>query len=164
MAKAKSYLPEGLRSVTSHLVVKNALDAIEFYKKAFGAELLSHAPGPGPRSTMHASIKIGDGIVFLADEMPMSTTKAPKSLGGTTCSVTLFVPDADATFKTAVSAGAKVSMPVDDQFWGDRYGQVIDPEGHLWEIATHKEDLTADELQQRATAFMAEMAKQQQRK
>jgi uncharacterized glyoxalase superfamily protein PhnB len=163
MAKAKSYIPEGLRSVTSHLVVKNALESIEFYKRAFGAELLSHAPGAVPHSTMHASVKIGDGIIFVADEMPMSTVKAPKTLGGTTSSVTLFVPDVDSTFKSAVSAGAKVNMPVGDQFWGDRYGQVIDPDGHLWEIATHKEDLNADELQERATKFMAEMAKQQKK-
>ena len=161
MAKAKSYMPEGVRSVTSHLVVKNALDSIEFYKKAFGAELLSRAPGSSPKSTMHAAVRIGDGVIFVADEMSMSTVKAPKSLGGTTSSVTLFVSDVDATFKNAVSAGAKSNMPVADQFWGDRYGQIIDPDGHLWEIATHKEDLTADEQQQRATKFMAEMAKQQ---
>jgi PhnB protein len=161
MAKAKNYIPEGLRSVTSHLVVKNALDSIEFYKKAFGAEVQSHAPGPTPRSTMHAAIKIGDGVVFVTDEMPMSTSKAPKTLGGSTSSITLFVRDADATFKSAVAAGAKVNMPIGDQFWGDRYGQVVDPDGHLWEIATHKEDLTPVELQQRASAFMAEMAKQQ---
>ena len=161
MAKAKSHIPEGLRSVTSHLVVKNALDSIEFYKRAFGAEVLSHAPGPTPRSTMHAAIKIGDGVVFVTDEMPMSVSKAPKSVGGTTSSICLFVPNADATFKSAVGAGAKVNMPLGDQFWGDRYGQVTDPDGHLWEIATHKEDLTADEMQQRASAFMAEMAKQQ---
>jgi uncharacterized glyoxalase superfamily protein PhnB len=160
MAKAKSFVPEGLRSVTAHLVVKNALDSIEFYKKAFGAEVMSHAPGAGPRSTMHASIKIGDGVIFLADEMAMSVVKAPKSVGGTTASITLFVPDADATFNKAVAAGAKVNMPLGDQFWGDRYGQITDPDGHLWEIATHKEDLTADELQQRASAFMAQMAKQ----
>jgi uncharacterized glyoxalase superfamily protein PhnB len=163
MAKAKSYLPEGVRSVTPHLVVKNALESIEFYKKAFGAQQLSHAPGPTPRSTMHASIKIGDSVVFLADEMPMGGAKAPKSVGGTTTSIMLFVPDVDATFKTAVAAGAKVAMPVGDQFWGDRYGQVTDPDGHLWELGTHKEDLTADEMQQRATAFMAEMAKQQKK-
>jgi uncharacterized glyoxalase superfamily protein PhnB len=161
MAKAKSYLPEGVRSLTPHLVVKNALESIEFYKKAFGAELVNHAPGSAPRSTMHASIKIGDSVIFLADEMPMSVAKAPKSVGGTTTSIMLFVPDVDATFKSAVSAGAKVNMPVGDQFWGDRYGQVIDPDGHLWELGTHTEDLTADEMQQRATKFMAEMAKQQ---
>jgi PhnB protein len=161
MAKAKSHLPEGVRAVTPHLVVRNALDSIEFYKKAFGAELLSRAPGEAPRSTMHASVKIGDGVFFVADEMAMSTAKAPKTLGGTSTSISLYVPDVDATFKSAVAAGAKPNMPVGDQFWGDRYGQVIDPDGHLWEIATHKEDLTSDEMQQRATAFMAQMAKQQ---
>src|SRR5262245_40218396 len=161
MAKAKSYLPEGVRSLTPHLVVKNALESIEFYKKAFGAHLVNHAPGPAPRSTMHAAVKIGDSVLFVADEMPMSSSKAPKSLGGTTTSVSLFVPDVDATFKSVVAAGAKVNMLVGDQFWGDRYGQVIDPDGHLWELGTHREDLTADEMQQRATAFMAEMAKQQ---
>jgi PhnB protein len=161
MAKAKSHIPEGMRSVTAHLVVKNALDSIEFYKRAFGAEVLSHAPGPAPRSTMHAAIKIADGVIFLTDEMPMSVAKPPKSLGGTTSSITLYLPNVDATFKTAVAAGAKVNMPLGDQFWGDRYGQIIDPDGHLWELATHKEDLTSDEMQQRASAAMAEMARQQ---
>jgi PhnB protein len=161
MAKAKSYLPEGLRSVTPHLVVKNALESIEFYKKAFGAELVSRAPGESPRSTMHASVKIGDAVFFVNDEMSMSAVKAPKTLGGSSSCISLYVPDADATFKSAVAAGAKVNMPIGDQFWGDRYGQVIDPDGNLWEIATHKEDLTSDEMQQRATAFMAQMAKQQ---
>jgi PhnB protein len=163
MAKAKSYLPEGVRSVTPHLVVKNALESIEFYKKAFGAQLLSQAPGPTPKSTMHAAIKIGDSTIFLADEMGMSHVKAPKSVGGTTHSIMLFVPDVDATFKTAVGAGAKVQMPVADQFWGDRYGQVIDPDGHVWEIGTHKEDLTPDEMGQRAAKAMAEMAQPQKK-
>ncbi len=113
-----------------------------------------------PRSTMHAMIRIGDSAIMLADEMPQSTVKAPKSIGGTTSSISLYVPDVDATFNKAVAAGAKVNMPVGDQFWGDRYGQVLDPEGHLWEIATHKEDLTPQELEQRAAKFMAEMAKQ----
>jgi PhnB protein len=161
MAKAKSHIPEGLRSVTAHLIVKNALDSIEFYKRAFGAEVVSHAPGSSPRSTMHAAVRIADSVVFVNDEMPMSIAKAPKSLGGTTSAISLYVPNADATFKTAVAAGAKVNMPLGDQFWGDRYGQITDPDGHLWEIATHKEDLTPDEMQQRASAFMAEMAKQQ---
>src|SRR5258706_16244278 len=107
MANAKSHIPEGLRSVTPHLVVKNALDSIEFYKKAFGAELMSHAPGPGPRSTMHASVKIGDGIFFVADEMPNSITKATK--GGTTGSLMLYVRDVEATFNKAMSAGAQVA-------------------------------------------------------
>jgi uncharacterized glyoxalase superfamily protein PhnB len=160
MAKAKSYVPEGLRSVTPHLVLKNSLDAIEFYKKAFGAEVVAHAPGPTPRSTMHAMIRIGDSAIMLADEMPMSSAKAPKSIGGTAQSISLYVPDVDATFNKAIAAGGKVTMPVGDQFWGDRYGQLFDPEGHLWEIATHKEDLTPQELEQRAKDFMAQMAKQ----
>ena len=160
MTKAKSYIPEGLRTVTAHIVVKNALSAIEFYKKAFGAELLSHAPGPAPGSTMHASIRIGDATVFLVDDMNMSVVKAPSSLGGTTSSLMLFVPDCDAVFNRAVAAGAKVNMPLADQFWGDRYGQVIDPSGHVWEIGTHKEDLTPEEMEQRAQAAMAAFAKQ----
>jgi uncharacterized glyoxalase superfamily protein PhnB len=157
MAKAKSYVPEGLRSVTAHLVVKNAVEAIEFYKKAFGAELRSRAEGPTPGSTMHAEIRIGDASVFLADEM-MSVVKAPANLGGTTSSLMLFVPDCDAVFDKAVAAGAKVNMPLGDQFWGDRYGQVIDPFGHVWEIGTHKEELTPEEMSQRAQAAMAQFA------
>jgi PhnB protein len=160
MAEAQSYLPEGLRNITAHLVVKNALEAIEFYKKAFGAETLSHAPGPTPGSTMHAAIRVGDSTVFLADETTMSTIKAPPSRGGATSSLMLFVPDCDAVFNKEVAAGAKVNMPIADQFWGDRYGQLVDPSGHIWEIGTHKEDLTADELGQRAQAAMAEFAKQ----
>jgi PhnB protein len=160
MAKAKSYLPEGLRQITAHLVVKNALETIEFYKKAFGAEVLSHAPGPTPGSTMHAAIRIGDSTVFMADETTMSTIKAPSNLGGTTSSLMLFVPDCDAVFNKAVAAGAKVNMPIADQFWGDRYGQLMDPAGHVWEIGTHKEDLTPEEIGKRAQAAMAEFAKQ----
>ena len=159
MAKAKSHIPEGLRSVTAHLVVKNALEAIEFYKKAFGAEVVTHAPGPTPGSTMHAAIRVGDAQVFLADEM-MSVVKAPPNLGGTTSSLMLFVPDCDAVFNKAVAAGAKVNMPIADQFWGDRYGQVIDPSGHVWEIGTHKEDLSPEEMAQRAQAAMAQFANQ----
>jgi PhnB protein len=160
MARAQSYLPEGLRNVTAHLVVDNALEAIEFYKKAFGAETLSHAPGPTPGSTMHAAIRVGDSTVFLADQTTMSRVKSPRNLGGTTTSLMLFVPDCDDVFNKAVAAGAKVSMPLADQFWGDRYGQVVDPWGHLWEIGTHKEDLTAEEIGQRAQAAMAQLATQ----
>jgi len=129
MAKAKSYIPEGLRTVTAHLVVPNALDAIEFYKKAFGAEVTSHHPGPAPRSTMHATIRIGDTALMLADEMPQSTAKSPGTAKTTTVSLSVFVPDVDAVFNKAVAAGAKVTMPLGDQFWGDRYGQVTDPFG-----------------------------------
>jgi PhnB protein len=158
MTKAKSYIPEGLRTVTAHIVVKNALSAIEFYKKAFGAELLSHAPGPAPGSTMHASIRIGDATVFLVDDMNMSVVKAPSSLGGTTSSLMLFVPDCDAVFNRAVAAGAQVfggqMGAMADQFWGDRAGTVTDPHGYTWTIATHKEDLAPEEIKTRMDAFM----------
>jgi PhnB protein len=153
MAKAKKYIPEGLRSLTTHLVVPNALEAIEFYKKAFGAELESHAPGATPGSTIHAALKIGDAALFLADEMPESKAKSPSKLGGTTTSLMFYVSDVDAVVARAVKNGAMLAMPVSDQFWGDRYGQVIDPFGHLWEIGTHKEDLTEDELRERAMKF-----------
>jgi PhnB protein len=164
MAKAKSHIPEGLRTVTAHLVVKNALDAIDFYKKAFGAELVTHSPGHAPRSTMHAAIKIGDVQLFLADEVGMSAIKAPTTLGATTSTLMMYVTDVDAVFAKAVAAGASAKMPVADQFWGDRYGQVADPFGHVWELATHKEDLTHEEVGQRAQAFFAQMAQQQQQK
>jgi PhnB protein len=159
MATAKSYLPEGIRSVTPHLPLKNAVEAIAFYKKAFGAELRAHSPGPTPNSTMHADLKIGDSILYLADEMPQSPAKAPTSLGGATVMLTLFVPDCDAVFNRAVAAGAKVLMPPSDMFWGDRYSQLTDPFGHVWSIATHKEDLTAEEMQRRGQAFMASLGK-----
>jgi uncharacterized glyoxalase superfamily protein PhnB len=158
MAKAKHHVPEGLRSITTHIVVPNALDAIDFYTTVFGAELEAHAPGPTPRSTMHAALKIGDAALFLTDEMPQSKAKAPASLGGTTCSLFLYVSDVDAVVDRAVKHGAQQVMPVDDQFWGDRYGQVIDPFGHLWEIATHKEDLTQEEREERAAKFTGGMA------
>lgn len=159
MAKAKSYIPEGLRTVTAHISVKNAIEAIEYYKMAFGAKLQLHSPGPAPGSTMHAQIQIGDAVVFMSDEMPMSPVRAPTTVGGSTVVLSLFVPDCDAVFNAAVAAGGKALMPLADQFWGDRYGQVQDPFGHVWAVATHKEDLTDEEIGQRAQAFMAEMAK-----
>lgn len=157
MAKAKRPIPEGMRTVTPHLPMQNALEAIAFYKKAFGAELKSHAPGTTPGSTMHAEIRIGDSSVFLADMLGAGPVKAPSSAGGATCMMHLYVPNADATFANAVAAGAKVVMPLADMFWGDRYGQITDPFGHVWSIATHVEDLTPQEIDQRAKAFFAQM-------
>jgi PhnB protein len=157
MAKAKSYVPERLRSVTTTLAVKNALEAIEFYKKVFGAELLEHAPGPAPNSTMHAAIRIGDSVVFLADEMPMSSTKAPPSLGGASGGLMLYVPDCDEVIKRAVIYGAKVLMPAADMFWGDRFSQVVDPSGHIWSICTHQEDLSPDEMTARTQSWLAQV-------
>ena len=155
MTKAKKYIPEGLRSITTHLVVPNALEAIEFYKTVFGAVLESHAPGATPNSTMHAALKIGDAALFLADEMPQSKAKSPENLGGTTNSLMLYVSDVDAVAKKAVESGAKLARPVEDKFYGDRMGSIEDPFGHTWHIATHIEDVSPDEMQKRAASVMA---------
>ena len=152
-------IPEGFHTVTPHLVVRGAARAIEFYKKAFGAEELGRSPGPGGL-LMHATIKIGDSMVMLCDEFPeMKRWVAPDSLEGTTTALHLSVVDADALFARAVAAGAKVSMPLMDAFWGDRYGKLTDPFGHEWSIATHMHDYTPEEVQKKAAEFFASMPK-----
>ena len=154
MAKAKHYAAEGSRSVTPHLTVKGAAQAIEFYKKAFGATEPRVMADPNG-VVMHAEIRIGDSAVYLNDEIIPMGAKSPPTIGGTPVTIHLFVPDADATFKQALAAGATERMPLQDQFWGDRYGQVVDPFGHVWSIATHKEDLTEAEIWERAKKAMA---------
>lgn len=161
MVKAARAIPEGDRNVTPYLTVRGADKAIEFYKRAFGAEELLRMPGPGG-AIIHAEIKVGDSKVFLSDEFPGMGCRSPETLGGSTASVHLYVEDVDAVFNRAVTAGAKVRMPVADMFWGDRYGKVVDPFGHEWGMATHKEDLTPEEIGQRAAAFFAEMGKKTQ--
>jgi uncharacterized glyoxalase superfamily protein PhnB len=157
MTKAKNSIPEGLHSLTPHLTVKGAAQAIDFYKKAFGAVERARMPGPNGL-IMHASLKIGDSSLFLNDEMPgVEGSAAPTTIGGTPVSLTLYVPDCDKTLNQAVAAGAKVTMPLADQFWGDRYGQVKDPYGHLWSIGTHIEDLTPAEMEERGRQAMANM-------
>jgi uncharacterized glyoxalase superfamily protein PhnB len=151
-----SYIPEGTRTVTPHLVIKGAAKAIDFYARAFGAQEHLRMPGPGG-SIGHAELQIGDSLVYLADEWPGGSSRSPQSLKGSSVVIHLYVPDVDAAFQRAVGAGAKVSMPVMDMFWGDRFGQVRDPFGHLWSLATHKEDLTPDEMARRGEAFMASM-------
>lgn len=146
MPKAKP-IPDGFHTVTPHLVCKGAAQAIEFYKKAFGAEEIMRMPGPGG-AIMHAEVKIGDSIVMLAEENLEWGSKAPTTLGGTPITIGLYVQDADKSFERAVQAGAKAKMPVTDMFWGDRYGQVTDPFGHVWSIATHTKDMTPAEIQQ----------------
>ncbi len=139
------------QTVTPHLVVKGAADAIEFYKKAFAAEETMRFPSPDGKMVMHAEIKIGGSILMLADEMPqMEYWVSPVSIKGTTVGIALDVDDADAWFDRAVKAGARVSMPMMDAFWGARYGKVTDPFGHEWELSTHKEDLSPEEVMQRA--------------
>lgn len=151
-------VPEGFHTLTPHLVVKGASEAIEFYKKAFGAEEITRMPGPDGKSLMHAAIKIGDSPLFLVDEFPQMGSKGPQSIGGTPVTIHIYVEDVDTVFNQAVAAGAQVRMPLADMFWGDRYGLVTDPFGHSWSLAAHKEDLTPEEINKRAQAAFAECA------
>ena len=144
-------VPDGIHTITPHLVCAGAADAIEFYKRAFGAVEQMRLPAPGG-GIMHAALKIGDSMLMLVDEMPAWGSLGPKALKGSPVTVHLSVPDVDATLARAVAAGAKVTMPVADMFWGDRYGQLEDPFGHKWSVATHVRDLTPEQI-------MAEMAK-----
>ena len=151
-------IPTGLHTITPHLIVKNAAQAIEFYQRAFGAvEQARHVDPNG--AIMHAALKIGDSVFFLNDEYPGMKCLSPKSIGGTSVTMNLFVENADATFKRAVDAGAEVNMPLMDQFWGDRYGIVADPYGHLWAIATHIEDVSPADMERRAKEAMAAMSR-----
>ena len=156
MAKVQP-IPEGMNGFIPHLTVKGCAKAIDFYKKAFGAvERSRHAMPDG--SIMHASIKIGANALFLNDEYKEMGTLSPQTLGGTPVYIMLYVNDVDATVKRAVEAGATIKMPVADQFWGDRYGLLADPFGHYWEIATHKEDVSDEELKRRGREAMAQMS------
>ena len=139
-------IPDGMHSVTPHLICAGAADAIEFYKKAFGAVELARLPGPQGK-LMHAMIRIGDSAVMLVDESPECGMLSPKSLKGSAVTIHLYVENADATIESAVNAGAKITMPVQDMFWGDRYGQIEDPFGHSWSVATHTRDLSPEEMQ-----------------
>ena len=143
-------IPDGFHTLTPHLVVKGASDAIEFYKRAFGAEEIGRLTAPDGKSIMHAQVKIGDSIVFLVDEFPQMGCKGPLSIGGTAVTLHLYVNDVDAAFQRAVAAGAQVRMPVSDMFWGDRYARLADPFGHEWSLASHKEDLTPEQIGERA--------------
>ena len=139
-------IPEGSHSVTPHLICAGAADAIEFYKKAFNATEFCRMPGPQGK-VMHAEIRIGDSNVMLMDEMPECGGLGPKSLKGSPVTLHLYVEDVDAFVARAVGAGAKITMPVADMFWGDRYGQFEDPFGHKWSVATHTRDVGPDEMQ-----------------
>jgi uncharacterized glyoxalase superfamily protein PhnB len=139
-------IPDDMHTVTPHLVCNGAADAIAFYKKAFDAVETARLPGPGGR-LMHAMIRIGDSPVMLVDEFPDMGSFGPKTLKGSPVTIHLYVKDVDATVKRAVAAGAKVTMPVNDMFWGDRYGQLEDPFGHHWSVATHIRDVAPEEIQ-----------------
>jgi PhnB protein len=159
MTKAKNPIPEGLSTITPHLTIKGAAQAMEFYKKAFGAIERNRMGGPGGM-VMHASMKIGNSTLFLADEFPEmgDGTKGPSTLGATSVVITLYVEDADKIYNQAVAAGGKPIMPMGDQFWGDRYGMLADPFGHIWAIATRIEDLTPEEMEKRGKEMMSQMA------
>jgi len=151
-------IPDGYHTVTPYLYIKDATRAIDFYKKAFGAVEIMRMPGPEGKGIGHAELKIGDSFIYMADEWPGTSLSSPEKLGGTTVSIHLYVKDADALFKQAVAAGAKVEMPLTDMFWGDRFGKVMDPFGHSWSIATHKEDVPPDEMARRGAEAMKQMS------
>ena len=144
-------IPEGYHTVTPYLIVKDGARAIEFYKKAFGATELLRMADPGGKIG-HAEIKIGDSPIMLADEVPEMGYRSPQAYGGSPVSILLYVEDVDALTSQAIAAGAKVERPVKDQFYGDRSGGVTDPFGHVWYIATHKEDVSPEEMRKRAAA------------
>jgi PhnB protein len=161
MAKAKSPVPDGFHTVTPQLTLDNAAQAIEWYKKALGAEEVSRAAGPDGK-IMHADLRIGDSHIMMNDAM--MDGKGPKALGGSPASMWIYVQDCDAMFNRALAAGAKVyggaMGAMTDQFWGDRAGTLTDPHGYSWTIATHKEDLTRQELEQRQAEWMKKFAQQ----
>jgi PhnB protein len=149
-------IPEGYHTATPYLAVDDAARAIEYYTRAFGAKERVRMDAPGGKIG-HAELEIGDSLVMLSDPFPQASTKPPKELGGTSASVFLYVEDVDEVVKQAVDAGAKVTMEVADQFWGDRFGTVTDPFGHVWSIATHVEDVPPEEMAERAKTAMAAM-------
>ena len=144
-------IPEGYHSSTPYLIIKNAADAIEFYKKAFGATELFRIDQPDGKIG-HAEIKIGDSPIMLSDEFPEMGHRGPQSLGGSAVSLMLYVEDVDAVVNRATTAGAKLDRPVEDKFYGDRAGSLTDPFGHIWHIGTHKEDVSPQEMEKRAAA------------
>jgi len=149
-------VPEGFHTATPTLVVRDAAQAIEYYKKVFGAEEVMRMPSPDGKIS-HAELKIGDSIIFLSDEFPNMGGKSPQTLGGFTGSIYLYVPDVDDVFERAVAAGGKAAMPVTNMFWGDRHGNFIDPYGHSWGVSTRTEDLSQEEMGKRAQAYYAQV-------
>ena len=150
-------IPEGYHTITPYLAVEDAAGAIEFYKRAFGAKERVRMHGPDGKIG-HAELEIGDSLVMLSDPFPQSTTKPPKELGGSSASVFMYVEDVDAVVQDAIDAGAEIKMPIENMFWGDRFGSIADPFGHTWSIATHVEDVPPEEMEERAKAAMASMS------
>lgn len=145
-------IPDGYRTVTPYLIIKGAADALDFYKRAFGAEECVRMPMPDGRIG-HAEIRISESMIMLADEFPEMGARGPQTLGGTSVGICLYVPNVDALFNQAIAAGGKIERPLQDQFYGDRSGTLIDPFGHKWTIATHIEDVSPEEMAQRMAAM-----------
>ena len=149
-------IPEGYHTLTAYLAVEDADRAIEFYKDAFGAEEVIRMPAPDGKIA-HAELQLGDSKLMLSDPFPQSNVRPPSERGGPTASIFMYVDDVDATFEQAQRAGATVVSELEDMFWGDRFGTVADPFGQVWAMATHKEDLSEEEIAERSKAAMAEM-------
>ena len=156
MANKAQAISKGYHTVTPSIVVAGAAKAIDFYKKALGAEELMRFPGPDGK-IMHAEIRVGDSVIMLTDEMPDQGARGPKAIGGTPVSFFIYGENVDAAWKRAVDAGAKPIMPLADQFWGDRTGSLEDPFGHHWWLAQHIQDLTPEEIQKGSEAFASQM-------
>jgi PhnB protein len=159
MATKVDPIPRGYHTATPYLTLDDCTSAIDFYKRAFGAQEIMRMDGP-PGKIGHAEIRIGDSVIMLSDEMPGGASRAPKSVGGTTVGVFLYVADVDSSYKQAVDAGAKADMPPADMFWGDRFGRLTDPFGHSWAMATHKEDVAPEEMRKRMQQEMAKRGQQ----
>ena len=159
MSSQVKRVPEGYHTITPGLIVNGAQKAIEFYKEAFGAEIIGVHTTPDGSKVAHGEIKIGDSRVFINDEYPEMNARGPQSLGGSPVSLSLYVEDADAVFNRAVAAGATVTMPLADQFWGDRWGMITDPFGHHWSVATHIKDLTEEELNKASAEYFSQSDK-----
>jgi len=150
-------IPEGYHTITPFLTVRGADRAIDFYRKAFGAEVLGRMNGPDGKTVMHAELKIGDSRIFLGDEVPGMECSSPETLGGSPSGFYLYVRDVDEAFQKAVTAGATVKRPVENMFWGDRTGSLQDPFGHKWDLATRVEDVPPEEMKRRGAEFFKNM-------
>jgi uncharacterized glyoxalase superfamily protein PhnB len=155
-------IPDGYHAVTPSFTFKDSLKAIEFYKKAFDAKLLDLFPNMDGNGTMHATIQISDSILMMEDENPGQNCKSAETLGGTSpISLFLYVSDVDAVFKQAIDAGATMIMPVAEMFWGDRVGSLKDPFGYQWMVATHKRDMSKEQIREEAEVFFAQFKKEE---
>lgn len=159
MSSKVKRVPEGFHTITPGLVVNGARKAIEFYKEAFGAEAISVKTSPDGTKVVHSEVKIGDSRIFVNDEFPEMGARGPQSIGGTPVSLNIYVEDADALFEKAVAAGATVLMPLVDQFWGDRWGMLTDPFGHIWSVASHVADLSQEEIDKASEEYFSKSGK-----